>query len=1249
MTDDSMRVATPIGVQALPDNQSSLADEETPDLPRRLPQFPVVCVGASAGGLSAFSKFLAGISVNTGMAFVLVQHLAPQHESQLAQILAKATRLPVGEAIHGTVVRPNHVYVIPPNVNMAIVHGILQMTPRETTHGLHLSIDFFMRSLALDRASRAIGIVMSGNGSDGTLGLAEIKSAGGITFAQNPVSAESGEMPASAIAYGNSDIVLDPAEIAHVICDMSRHAYLREDRAYDVDPFPDDHPSYSAVLAVLKDTAHIDFTLYRASTIKRRILRRMAIQNISALTDYARDLAGNVQEAQILLKDVLINVTSFFRDEVVFEAVKSLVFPQLSSDRNADSPIRILVVACSTGQEAYSWAIELIEHSERVKIHRPIQIFATDISEGSLVVARAGVYPASIEGEVSPERLKRHFVRVPEGYRVNKSIRDLCVFAKHDVIADTPFSKIDLISCRNVLIYLTPILQAQVIPTLCYSLNVGGFLVLGSTETIGQSTDLFDPLDAKNRVYVKKAGVGRVHPAIFTASRHTSGASTAAQVRSPAMIELKLAADRIVLDRYAPASVLVDGDLNIIQFRGKTAGILEPSQGQASLNLLKMVPSGLSQKLAMVIEEARRQNVTVRSKGICRREDQREHEIGFEVSPVSLPGSKDASILILFDEPESVETAAKVASAPTITAPRAEGVVSTTRDSSDYDRLLRDNRQLKQELATASGYLQSLIEQNNVVNDELRTASDETTSANEELRCTNEELQTAKEEVESANEELATLNEELRNRNHEISLTSDDLTNLLDGIDQPVLMLGENLRIRRISGPTAKSLRLGVADIGRHVSTLEIGFTGAGLEDVAGEVIATRTPKEVEVRDRSGRWYSMRVTPYRTEGDSVSGVVATFIDIDVLKRTQESLYRSYDTAKAIIETVGQPLIVLDAHLLVQRANRAFAQLIGMPQESILASPINRIGDAAFDIPELRRRLDGVLEGRAMDNVEVTHVFAHSGPRTLVLNARLLEGTAEGVRMIVLAIADVTDQKRLTDDLKRSAHELMRSNSELEQFAAIASHDLKEPLRMIINYTELLKKRLANQLDETSKEFMAFVIDGGRRMHMLIEAILTYSRVGHQGLNATLVSSMELARLAALNLERKIINAQAMVEFGILPPVHADPVLLTQLFQNLMSNGIKFRSKTRAPVITISGVAGDKEWIFTIADNGIGIHIEDTERIFMLFQRVHAASEYPGTGIGLATCKKIVERHGGRIWIESTLDVGTSFFFSLPMP
>jgi len=1196
-------------------------------------EFPVVGIGASAGGLSAFAKFLSSVQVDSGMAFVFVQHLAPHYESQLAQILAKESPLPVFEASDGMVIHPDHVYVIPPNTNMALAQGRLRMTPRVETNGAPQSIDHFMRSLAHDHASRAIGVVLSGTGVDGTMGMAAIKAGGGITFAQEPKSAEHGEMPASAISHGCTDYVLTPQEIAQELAAISRHPYLRSDAVrQDAEAFPSDD-SYAGILAILKGASDIDFSLYRTSTIKRRILRRMALRGSTTPADYLAALTGDAQEKTALLKDVLITVTSFFRDRATFDALRELVFPALVQTGDAADAFRIWVVACATGQEAYSLAIELTEFFDGTPGHPRIQIFATDISDGSLATARTGVYPVSIASEVSPERLRRHFTRVNDGYRVNKTIRDMCVFARHDITADTPFSNIDLITCRNVLIYLTPALQARVIPIFHYTLRDGGILVLGNSETVGRSLDLFDPVDVKNRVYVKKPSPTRIHPPMFSSQRRLVP-NTWLNTREPSRADLQRAADRIVLGRYAPAGVLVDEGLNIIQFRSKASSFLEPAQGEASLSLLKMVPFGLGQELKQAIAESKQLGVSVRRTSVRLRDDQRLRAIDFEISLVRLPGSAETSILILFEE-----SAPKASATAPATATRT---VEELPDAGDYARV-------KQELTAANDYLQALSEENNAVNDELRFANDEAVSSNEELRCTNEELQTAKEEVESANEELVTLNEELNQRNHDLTHLSDDLTNLLDAIDLPIVMLGRDLRIRRVTRAAEKTMRLTGVDIGRLVGGHDLGFPQQELAVIASEVMSTRKATDLEVKDRDGRWCSLRITPYRTEGDGVDGAVVTCIDIDAVKRTQEMLSRSGEFTKAIIETVRDPLLVLDADLRIHTANRAFLRVFGLTAETTIGMQIHGLGGGEWDIPELRRLLTALLSGSsAMDDFAVTHDFGHLGKRTMLLNARLLEETAPGASMIVLVIADVTAQKHLNDELTRASLDLRRSNADLDQFASIASHDLQEPLRTITSYTELLQRRLGDKLDERSRGFMDFVITGATRMRDLIQAILEYSRVGHQALKAVPVDATVLAQAALAGLERSIHEAGATIVCAALPCVVADPVLLTELFQNLVSNAIKFRVADRPSRVTIAGSQAGEEWLFSIADNGIGIRPADTERIFDLFQRLNATSQYSGTGIGLATCRRIVERHGGRLWVESTHGVGTTFHFSLPV-
>ena len=1198
------------------------------------PRFPVVGIGASAGGLGAFSQVLAGLPPGTGMAFVLIQHLDPTHTSELALLLTKVTPMPVEEAIDGVLLEPDHIYVIPPNTVMVLAEGRLHLTPRESIPSPHFTIDHFFRSLASACDSRSVGVLLSGTGSDGTLGLAEIKAVGGITLAQDPRTAEQAGMPQSAIAYGCVDIVLSLSEIAQEIVSISHHGYLHATEVVsDHDLFLDEEEAYGRVLAMLTATSGVDFTHYRPSTIKRRILRRMALRSCRSLGAYLPSLKDSVGEVELLLKDVLINVTNFFRDQAVFAAITTTIFPELVKDRGSNSAIRIWVVGCSTGQEAYSLAISLIEFLEGRPVRPPIQIFATDISEPSLATARAGIYPESIESEVTPDRLRLNFTKVPEGYRINKSIRDLCVFAKHDATAVTPFSKIDLLSCRNMLIYLAPAMQARLISMFHYALNIPGYMVLGNSESTGRSSELFTVLDSKQRLYLKNPQPGRLHAPMFPAQASQPAGSEEHKLgtgglTSP-LADYQRAADRLLLGHYAPPGVLIDPEMTIIQFRGETADFLDHARGVASLNLLKMVPYAMAQTLKDAIADARQKNATVELLGVRFRNREVLREIDLRIFPIRPRGLPDGCMLVMFE-------------------PHRAGMsmpVSPLTGNNDHQS---EMAAMRQELATANDHMKALIEENSFVTDELKLANNDANSSNEELRCTNEELQTAKEEVLSSNEELVTLNDELRNRNLDLTTLSNDLTNLLDSIDLPVLMLGGDLRLRRMTTTAEKVLHLVPSDIGRLIGDLNLAFANEEIMDLVTDVIRTQTAQEREVRGRHGRWFTVHINPYLAEGNRISGAVITLIDIDTLKGIQESLRKIAEFSRAIVETVRDPLVVLDRELSIDTANQAFCRLFALPRDAVVGKRIYDLNQGQWDIPELKRLLDDIPKtGSLFDNFEVTRDVPGIGRRSVLLNARGLESSEQPSRMIVLAISDITEQKRVYDDLKAASAELMRSNDELDHFASVASHDLQEPMRMIRVYSELLKRSLGDALDESKTKLLDMVIDGAKRMQDLIRSLLEYSRAGNQTLVTETMDLQAIIRAVTLNLDRMVHRAHATIDCGPMPSITGDPMNISRLFQNLIANALKFRSKDRPCVVTVRAVESEREWIFSVADTGIGIRSEDFDRIFRIFQRLHGVGEYTGNGIGLAACKKIVERHHGRIWVESQLGVGTTFLFSVP--
>lgn len=1085
--------------------------------------FPIVGIGASAGGLKALISLLAGIPGDTGMAFVVIQHLDPSHESQLPALLAKGCQLPVVEAVDGGEVRPNRVHVITPNTRIAIERGILRISPRAEGPGPHLSIDGFLRSLAADRPGRAIGVILSGTGSDGTLGLAAIKASGGITFAQDD-TAEYAGMPQSAIGNGHVDYVLRPSEIAKELGRIARFGFpclpqpVAEEPA-GPSPAPVDPVQYAKIIGLLHGATGIDFTHYRATTIMRRTARRMALIAKSTLTDYADHLALTATEVEALARDILIHVTSFFRDQGAFATLTTVVFPVLTRDRAPESAIRLWVVGCSTGQEVYSLAIELLEHLKGISSGVRVQIFATDISDWALARARIGSYPESIADEIPAERLARYFTKDASGYRVVKGVRDLCVFAKHDVTSDTPFSRLDLISCRNVLIYLGPVLQKYVLPTFHFSLKPGGFLLLGASESLGAAANLYQTVDDKNRLYRSIAVPGRIRPLPVAQQRAgDQGASAPFPATAPTLSDMQRAADQIVLGRFAPAGVLVTEALDIIQFRGRTNPYLQPAQGDASLNLLTMVPFAVAESLREALDEAKRDKLPVRRERIVHRRDHAFREIAFEVIPIKLPTSA-TSFLILFEEQDHER--------PVPIRP-AEAVAEASAAEP------RELAQLRTELAAATDYVHSLVEANQALAERLKDSQEEAQASTEEFRSTNEELQTTKEEVESTNQELVTINDDMRATNQGLSKAS---------------------------------------------SALQV---------------------------------------------------------------------SWELTSAIVDTIRSPLLVLSAGLRVESANEAFLKVFGVSRLETIGKLVYGLGNGQWNIPELRQLLEDILPNHsAFEDYGVTHDFSHIGRKTMLLNARRLHGEDDESRLIVLVIDDITERTRIAKHLADISVELQRSNTELDQFAAVASHDLQEPLRMMSSFIGLLESRYGSLFDERARGYMAHVTSGAHRLREMIEAILAYSRLGHEATDVKAIDSTIAFRNAMANLSAKIVNAQATVIDEPLPSVSANREQLAQLFQNLVSNGIKFRSAKRPPVIHVGAKEAGREWIFSVADNGVGIKDRDFDRIFQLFQRVNEDSSVPGCGIGLATCKKIVEHHKGRIWVQSQEDVGSTFFFTLP--
>src|SRR5574337_808964 len=763
-----------------PEGDASIEAEIEVDQAREEPtDFPIVGVGASAGGLEAFRELLHHLPENTGMGFVLVQHLDPRHESLLTGLLQTSTKLAMVEARDGLRVEPNHVYVIPPNCNLGILHGVLQVMTRIMEKGKHLPVDYFLESLAEDRGSRAMGVILSGTASDGTLGLKAIKAASGITFAQDEESAEYFGMPGSAIAAGCVDFVLPPRSIARELARIARHPYLLQERSVEAD-LGESPDALNKIFMILRQRTGNDFTYYKHSTIRRRIKRRMLLHKLDRIDAYARYLQSTPGEADALFQDILINVTGFFRDPESFEALKKEVFPRLlGNNRPHHAPVRIWIPGCSTGEEAYSVAMSLLEYLGDRAPGVSVQIFATDIDHKALDKARTGLYPDHITEEVDAGRLKRFFIKTAGGYLISKAIRNMCVFAVQNVTKDPPFSKIDLVCCRNLMIYLGAILQKKVLQTFHYALQPNGFLLLGTSETIGTHTELFSLLDKKNKLYTKKPAAGRVGYDFSSRPLLADDGTTlaTAHMSIPPATDIQQEAERLILNRYAPPGVIINQNMDILHFRGQTGRYLEPAPGVASLNLLKLARQELSVELRAAIHKALKEGRDIHKEAVRYRHDGGDHLVDLRVLPLQGTSGGERCLAVLFE-----------ADRP----PPQEGPAPRAPDDGSKPRI----QELEQEVNATRDYMQSIIEEQEATNEELKSANEEIQSTNEELQSTNEELETAKEELQSTNEELTTLNEELENRNTQLSQAINDLNNLLNSVNIPIVILSSELRIR---------------------------------------------------------------------------------------------------------------------------------------------------------------------------------------------------------------------------------------------------------------------------------------------------------------------------------------------------------------------------------------------------------------------------------------------------------------------
>jgi two-component system, chemotaxis family, CheB/CheR fusion protein len=949
------------------------AAKRVPFTPPELPPVPVVGIGASAGGLEAFRDLLEALPNDTGMAFVLVSHLSKTYKSMLSELLSKVTRMLVAEVRGAMPALANHIYVISPNSTLTMEDGGLTARPLKDENRHGMVIDAFFRSLAEHRKSQAIGVVLSGTGTDGTLGLAAIKAEGGIAFAQDQQSAKYPDMPRSASAqFGSADFVLPPAQIAQELARISGHPYLRQAQRDEEAAPRSSELQFAGIFHKVKRSTGVDFSQYKPATIQRRIMRRMVLNKMDTVGAYLKHLEADPFEVEALYRDLLINVTAFFREPETFEYLKSEVIPHILKNRRGDLPIRVWVPGCATGEEAYSIAMLLIESLQLSPGTPSVQIFASDISKQAIQVARDGHYPENIAADVSPERLQRFFAQSGHGYQINKQVRDLCIFAVQDVNRDPPFSRMDLISCRNLLIYLGVSLQRKALAAFHYALNPDGYLLLGSSESVEAGSEAFRQIDKKHRLYSRLVTSAR--PLLEFRPAEVAGDPLPVRrqsLHSQSEADLSREADRIVLSQYSPPGVLINSSFEVLQFRGRTAAFLEQPSGQATLNVFKMAREGLSIDLRAAIHHAKKTSAPVRKPGVRVRTDLGVIEVTLEIIPVidksTSSSAKNPCYLVLFD---SAPAAAGKRSAQS----RAKGKAKTSDTQFELSAL-------RGELAGTQDDLRTIIEEQEATNEELQSANEEILSSNEELQSTNEELETAKEELQATNEELITVNDEVQSRNAELAKVNIDLTNLIDSVEVASVMLDRDLRIRRFTSAAQRVLNLIPTDVGRPIGDIMPNIKVDDLPGLIRDAIANLQHREQNVQDSAGRSFAMKIRPSKTPDGKVEGAILALTDIESLLRSQEnrqsletswrSLLRQPPDLLLAVSPEGQPLFVSRAALAGVRSADHF-------NHSIFEYL------AAEDREPLRRCLRQVLETRAPAEIEVRKFTLGAGKGRVVL-------------------------------------------------------------------------------------------------------------------------------------------------------------------------------------------------------------------------------------------------------------------------
>ncbi|HEY1888871.1 MAG TPA: chemotaxis protein CheB [Steroidobacteraceae bacterium] len=1223
--------------------------------PRASLAFPVVGIGASAGGVEALREFFTAIAATSGMAYVVIQHLSPEHESLMAEILGRCTAMPVRQIEDGVRIEPNHVYVIRPGHTVTLEDGALRLGEAVHKSGHRHPVDDFFRSLAREQKESAIVVVLSGTGTNGTAGAQAVKAAGGLCIAQDPDSADFPGMPQSLIHAGYADQVLKTADIPAVLQRYVQHLHLDPDSsggARAVQELERHRHQLREVIGLVRARTGHDFAPYKTGTVLRRMQRRMGLLGMTGLERYGARLREDPAEATALANDLMINVTGFFRDPQAWEALRESVVRPMVERRAADDPIRAWVTACASGEEPYTLAMLIAEEAARAGKTLEVKIFATDTADKSLALARAGAYPGGIEGDLSPERLERFFDRDQHIYRIKKTLREQVVFAPQDMLRDPPFSRVDLVTCRNLLIYLEPEAQRRALALLHFALREDGYLLLGTAETVSQADTLFEVVSKRWRIY-RRTSSRNAFTEVPTLMRRLPDvplphAHSSAAVRPSGTVAIQAA----LLAELGPPTAVVDGEERVLYFHGDVVPFLRPPAGEITQNLLEMVCLPLRSAVRSALRQAMAETraVTVES----RAPDGGAARLAILAAPLSYGAARQYFRVSFIERAEAAPAAADGAS-PATTARPAEYVAPDPH--------------LEEELRYLRRELQASVEAFEAANEELKAANEEATSINEELQSSNEELETSKEELQSVNEELVTVNGQLQSKVLELESLTADLDNLLSSTDIAVVFLDRQLNVRRFTPAIQDLLDLIAADIGRPLAHLAPKFTDGDLVADARDVLAKLTPVEAEVLSASGRWYLRRTLPYRTEDNRIAGVVITFVDITTRKQAAHAVEMDRERLHAVIEQMPAAVLLVEAPsgklLFANRLAATFFNqpyplpFIGYDWTAIYAAFRGTHAGGALYEPQEWPLAHALAQDEVVLDAELEFVRPDGMQATVSMSASPIHNAAGETIAAVSAFWDITDRKAIDQHLQealQAAQQLRvtaeRANQAKDEFIATVSHELRTPLNTIRLWSRMFLSGIVREQD---------VIEGGRMIdraalaqQQLVDDLLDVSRMASGQLGLALrevplaqVVTSAIEAVQGLATSRKItLTSELDPQVGI---VRVDPGRIQQIVWNLLANAVKFTLEGGSVAVRLRRVNGTVE--IEVADNGIGIAPEFLPQVFERFRQGQsgAARRYGGLGLGLAIAKQLAELHGGTITARSEGEGrGAAFTVYLPL-